>query len=47
MTITDCSKATATRDLGDLLEKKCIYRLPGAGSNTRYDINFGDKAVFR
>lgn len=47
MTITGCSKATATRDLTDLLEKKCFYRLPGAGPNTRYDVNFGDNLSFR
>ncbi|MBY0281266.1 MAG: Fic family protein [Alphaproteobacteria bacterium] len=40
MTLTGCSKATATRDLADLLAKKCFYRLPGAGPNTRYDIVF-------
>eukprot|EP01035_Chromulina_nebulosa_P022852 gene22852-29595_t len=40
MRIVACSKATATRDLTDLLEKGCLYRLPGAGPTTRYDINF-------
>lgn len=33
------SKATATRHLGDLLEKGCIVRLPGGGRNTRYQVN--------
>lgn len=42
MNITGCSKATATRDLTDLLEKGCIYRLPGSGPTTRYDISFVD-----
>ena len=32
------SKATATRDLGDLLEKGCLYRLPGGGRSTRYEV---------
>lgn len=39
MSITGVSKATATRDLIHLLEKGCIYKLPGQGKNTRYDIN--------
>lgn len=30
------SKATATRDLVDLLEKECLEKLPGGGRNTRY-----------
>ena len=40
MKMTGCSKATATRDLTDLLDKGCFYRLPGSGSSSRYDINF-------
>ncbi len=32
------SKATATRDLTDLLEKGCLKKLPGAGRSTRYAI---------
>lgn len=32
------SKATATRDLADLLEKGCLYRLPGGGRSTRYEV---------
>lgn len=38
MKITDCSKATATRDLAELLEKGCLARLPGSGRNTRYEL---------
>lgn len=38
--IAMCSKATATRDLTDLLDKGCLYRLPGFGPSTRYDIKF-------
>ena len=30
------SKATATRDLTDLLEKGCLRKLPGGGRSTRY-----------
>ena len=37
--VAKVSKATATRHLTDLLEKGCIEKLPGAGRNTRYQIN--------
>ena len=37
--VAKVSKATATRHLADLLEKKCLVRLPGAGRSTRYQIN--------
>ena len=30
------SKATATRDLADLVEKGCLWKLPGGGRSTRY-----------
>ncbi len=40
MNITQCSKATATRDLADLLKKGCLYQLAGGGTSTRYDIHF-------
>ncbi len=33
------SKATATRDLTDLLDKGCLTRLPGGGRSTRYTID--------
>lgn len=36
--IAGCSKATATRDLSELLEQGCLVKLPGSGRNTRYDI---------
>lgn len=39
MTINDCSKATATRDLTDLLQKKCLVLLEGRGRSTTYEIN--------
>ncbi|MDN5513570.1 MAG: Fic family protein [Acinetobacter sp.] len=37
--VAKTSKATATRHLSDLLEKKCIVKLEGGGRNTRYQIN--------
>jgi Fic family protein len=40
MNITQSSKATATRDLTDLLEKGCLYKLPGEGRSTRYQVLF-------
>ncbi len=33
------SKATATRELSDLLNKHCILKLPGGGRSTRYCLN--------
>ena len=33
------SKATATRDLAELLEKGCLNKLPSGGRSTRYVIN--------
>jgi Fic family protein len=38
MGITSSSKATATRDLGDLVEKECLCRLEGGGRNARYGV---------
>ncbi|WP_460158461.1 Fic family protein [Pseudomonas sp. S3_E11] len=37
--VTKVSKATATRHLSDLLDKGCLYRLPGGGRSTRYHVN--------
>ncbi|WP_268877346.1 hypothetical protein [Vreelandella rituensis] len=37
------SKATATRDLTDLLEKDCLHKLPGGGRSTRYAVSLGQK----
>lgn len=34
--LTSVSKATATRDLADLVEKGCLQQLPGGGRSTRY-----------
>lgn len=36
--LADVSKATATRDLADLLSKGCIKQLPGGGRSTRYQV---------
>ncbi len=38
MGLTKASKATATRDLTDLLEKGLLGKCPGAGRSTRYEI---------
>ncbi|MGB5395715.1 MAG: Fic family protein [Gammaproteobacteria bacterium] len=40
--LTRVSKATATRDLTDLLEKGCLTKLPSGGRSTRYAINYSD-----
>ena len=37
--LTKISKATATRDLSDLVEKGCLVLLPAGGRSTRYAIN--------
>jgi len=34
--MTKVSKATATRDLAELLDKGCLRKLPGGGRSTRY-----------
>jgi Fic family protein len=39
--IADVSKATATRDLADLVAKQCLVQLAGGGRSTRYVINIG------
>ncbi|MFO7604620.1 MAG: Fic family protein, partial [Gammaproteobacteria bacterium] len=40
MGLTGVSKATATRDLTDLLEKGCLFLRDGGGRSTGYDINW-------
>lgn len=40
--IANVSKATATRELSDLLQKGCIEKLPGGGRSTRYAIRYGE-----
>jgi Fic family protein len=37
--ISDVSKATATRDIADLVAKQCLVQLSGGGRSTRYAIN--------
>jgi Fic family protein len=37
--IAAVSKATATRDISDLVSKSCLEQLPGGGRSTRYIIN--------
>lgn len=36
--ISKCSKATATRDLTDLVGKNVLHHLSGSGKNTRYEL---------
>ncbi len=40
MGIAGVSKATATRHLGELLEKRCLQKLAGGGRSTGYDIKW-------
>jgi Fic family protein len=37
--LTNCSKATATRDLTDMETKGVLHKMPGSGRNTRYGIS--------
>ncbi len=37
--LTKISKATATRDLAELVAKDCLKQLPGGGRSTKYAIN--------
>jgi len=38
MKLTECSKATATRDLTDMHNKGCLTKQDGGGRSTRYDV---------
>jgi len=38
MKLADCSKATATRDLSDLVERGAFKKQEGGGRSTRYDV---------
>ena len=40
ISITDCSKATATRDLTELVARGCFLKRAGLGRNTSYDLCF-------
>lgn len=44
VTITGASKATASRDLADLLRAGALRRLPGGGRSTRYELACGELA---
>ncbi len=44
MSLAKVSKATATRELTDLLAKGCLNKLPGGGRSTRYVINFEENS---
>jgi hypothetical protein len=35
------SHRNVTRDLGDLVEKECLYHLEGGGRNARYGVDLG------
>ena len=39
MSLTKCSKATSTRDLGDLLAKQVLKKRPGSGRSSSYDLD--------
>ncbi|MFH1824639.1 MAG: DUF4172 domain-containing protein [Candidatus Firestonebacteria bacterium] len=40
--LTKTSRATAFREIADLLEKKLLYQLPGKGRNVHYGLLFSD-----
>ena len=42
--LAEVSKATATRDLNELVKKGCLKQLPGGGRSTRYDIDIAAMA---
>ena len=42
--VAKVSKATATRNLSDLVEKGCLARLPGGGRSTRYQMQHLENA---
>lgn len=44
MSLAKVSKATATRELTDLLTKGCLNRLPGGGRSTRYVIHYQESS---
>jgi len=43
--ICGCSQDTALRDIQDLLDKQILYKLPGGGRSTGYDIRMGGKGL--
>ena len=45
MILTDCSKATATRDLSDLFKKGCFVKSEEEGRSTFYNINLNSTST--
>jgi Fic family protein len=45
MSMSGCSKATATRDLSGLVEINCLTRLEGGGRNARYALKLVDDST--
>ncbi|WP_052692311.1 Fic family protein [Teredinibacter purpureus] len=45
MGMTGCSKATATRDLAELVQKGCLTPLEKIGRNARYELNLSGGAL--
>ena len=43
MSLCDCSRVTASRDLSDLLEKGCIVSRGAGGRSTSYEIDWGSQ----
>lgn len=43
MSLCDCSRVTASRDLSDLLEKECIVSRGAGGRSTSYEIDWGSQ----
>jgi Fic family protein len=41
--LCDCSRVTASSDLSDLLDKKCIINRGAGGRSTSYDIDWEAK----
>ncbi len=47
MRIAHCSKATATRDLTDLRDKKILHQQSAGGRSTRYSLALGGESGSR
>ena len=41
MSLTSVSRATATRELADLVEKGCVRAVGGGGRGTAYGLDWG------
>ncbi len=44
VSLNGTSKATATRELADLVSKGCLKKMPGGGRSTSYGISRGDRS---